>query len=51
MSRRGPSEEPERPPDNVEWDDAQRLRAQFIWNYWRERDEEVVNSGVSWEFV
>jgi hypothetical protein len=41
ISRRGPSEEPERPPDNAEWDDAQRLRPQFIWNYWRERDEEV----------
>jgi hypothetical protein len=51
MSRRGPSEEPKRPPDNPEWDDAQRLRAQFIWNYLRERDEDVVNPGLSWEFV
>ena len=52
MSRPSRSEAAaEKPPDNPAWDDAQRMRAEYIWKLERKREQDLANPGLSWEFV
>jgi hypothetical protein len=51
MSRPGPSEQPELPPENPEWTDDQRMRAEHNWRRekrWRERQNQPQQD---WSFV
>jgi hypothetical protein len=51
MSRPGPSEEPERPPDDPAWDDEQRAKVAHMWRLEQQFKKRMNEPQQNWEFV